>query len=166
MTARQVRVAILNVGDPEEDRERMTSALSVLHAELERGPFQEIGYHVSPGEQALLRARLRIWCEADPAAADVILTCGGVGLGLRDRMPEATAEVVDRHLPGIPDLIRLAALRHDPALAFVRLEAGIRRQTIVINLPGDAASLGRCLPALLPHLPAAVRELQQASSAV
>ena len=75
MNRRQVRVAILNVGDPEEEGERMTAALATLHAGLERGPFHEVDYHVSPSEQALLRARLRIWSEAEHGAADVILTC-------------------------------------------------------------------------------------------
>ncbi len=164
MSERQVRVAILNVGDPEEDGDRMTDALAVLHAELAKGPFQEVDYFVSPSEQALLRARLRVWSEAEHNAADLILTCGGVGLPLRERMPEATAEVVDRHLPGIPELIRLACVRADPGVAFLRLEAGVRRQTMIINLPGDAANLKLCLPHLLGQLPAAVRQLHSAAT--
>ncbi len=166
MNSRQVRIAILNVGDPEEDFERMTDVLAVLHAELARGPFHEVDYHVSPSEQALLRARLRVWSEAEHGAADVILTCGGVGLGLRERMPEATAEVVDRHLPGIPDMVRMACLRSEPGVAWLRLEAGVRRHTIIINLPGDAASLQVCVPHVLAALPAAVRQLQALPSEI
>lgn len=144
----------------------MTAALAAVHDELERGPFHEVDYHVSPSEQALLRARLRVWSESEHGAADVILTCGGVGLALRDRMPEATAEAVDRHLPGVPDLIRLACVRHDPSVAFLRLEAGVRRQTLIINLPGDADNLRRCLPHLLQQLPQQVRDLQRTKPAI
>lgn len=165
MNDRKVRVAILNVGDPEEDADRLTEALAVLHAELARGPFQEVDYHVSVSEQALLRAKLRVWSESEHSAADVILTCGGVGLAVRDRMPEATFEVTDRRLPGVSELIRLACVRHDPAVAFLRLEAGIRGQTVIINLPGEAERLKRCLPALLPQLPAVVRQLRAPATA-
>lgn len=159
MNDRQVRIAILNVGDPDEDSGRMTEALEAVHAELAKGPFQEVDYFVSASEQALLRARLRVWSEADHGAADVILTCGGVGLALRERMPDATIEVIDRSLPGIPELIRLACVRTDPGVAFLRLVAGVRRRTLIVNLPGDAANLRACLPHLLPQLPAAIRQL-------
>ena len=160
MEQRLIKVAILNVGEPDDDGDRLTESLSVLHAELAKGPFQEVDYYSAAGEQAILRARLRVWSEAEHGAVDVVLTCGGTGLSMRDRMPEATAEVVDRLLPGIPQLIRMACMRADPGVAFLRLEAGIRRRTMIINLPDDAANLRLCLPHLLGRLPQAVRSLQ------
>lgn len=160
MNQRQVRVAILNVGDPAEESERMTDALAAVHRALAQGPFQEVDYHVSPSEQAQLRARLRVWSEQTGRPADLVLTIGGVGLALRDRMPEATGEVLERHLPGIPEYLRLACVRTDPRVAFLRLLAGVRNQTMIINLPGEAGQIDLALPHLLQALPAAVRQLQ------
>ncbi len=163
MSTRQVRVAILNVGDVADDEDRLTDVLKLVHDSLSAGPFQEIDYHVSPSEQALLRARLRVWSELQSnQSADLILTFGGVGMAIRERMPEATAEVVDRHLPGLPELIRLACVRAHPWVAFLRLEAGVRNNTVIINLPGDPECLRLALPHVLRAAPRAIRQLQTA----
>ncbi len=159
MSQRRIRVAILNVGEPEETETRMTEALASVHAAMGGGQFQEVDYHASISQQALLRARLRIWSEPTPQAADLILTLGGVGLAAADRMPEATREVVERELPGVPELIRLACFRQAPHVAFLRLLAGVRHHSLIVNLPGDPLSLGLALPPLLKAVPAAIRHL-------
>lgn len=160
METRQLRIKLLAVAeeeppggarDPEEWR--------LLEELFDRRPFMVAARETCQPQQALLRARLRIWSEPDSGAADVILTTGGTGLAPKDRMPEATAEVIERALPGIPDLIRLACLRTEPGVALHRLEAGVRQQTLIINLPASTALLERCLGHVARILPAAVAEL-------
>lgn len=155
MESRQLRIKLLAVAEEGDDENTGPEAWRVLGEHLDRPPFLIASRKVCQPQQALLRAQLRIWSEPAKNAADLILTTGGTGLGLKDRMPEATAEVIERYLPGIPDLIRLACLRTDPGLAFERLEAGMRQQTLIINLPASPALLTCCLPHLLRLLPRA-----------
>lgn len=159
MEPRQLHVNFLAIEDPAGRDEGGPGEWDIMRELLDRPPFLLGPAETCPPQQALIRARLRIWSEPASSSADVILTTGGTGLLPRDRMPEATAEVIERSLPGIPDLIRLACLRADPAAALERFEAGVRQRTVIINLPADAELLKRCLPHVVRILPAAVSGL-------
>ena len=91
---------------------------------------------------------------ADANAADVILTTGGTGLGPRDVTPEATEAVVDRLIPGFPEQMRAAGMQKTRRSILSRAIAGIRGETIIINLPGSPKGAVESLDAvadLLPH---------------
>ena len=88
----------------------------------------------------------------DDAKADVVLTCGGTGLSLRDVTPEATARVCDRDVPGIAEAMRLASLKITPRAMLSRGASVIRGQTLIINLPGSPKAVRENLEAVLPAL--------------
>ena len=131
-----VRTAILTVLEAGAGGQEDLAAQAVRQV-LMSGPFVEVDYHVVPDEQAMIRARLRLWAES--GNVDLVLTSGGVGLGLKGRTPEATAEVIERAVPGLAEAMRRELVREHPEAVLTRGLAGVRRATLVLNLPGEPA---------------------------
>ncbi len=129
-------------------------ALQGVRGLLARGPFVEVDYQTVADEQALIRSRLRLMADGD--GLDLVLSCGGIGIGLRDRVPEATLEVVEREVPGLAERIRLAAGDTNPELALTRGVAGVRRGVLIVNLPAGAKLMEAALESVLELLPSAV----------
>lgn len=92
--------------------------------------------------------------------ASLVLTTGGTGFSPRDFTPEATASVCERLVPGIPEMLRARSAMKTPAAWLGRGCAGIRGETLVVNLPGSVKAVGECLEFLLPLLPHALEILR------
>ncbi len=129
-----IRTAILTVSDKGAAGERADTTVEEIRKLLAAGPFVEVDYQLVPDEQALIRARLRLWSDSDEV--DLILTNGGTGLGLRDRTPEATRDVIEREIPGVAEAMRSRGARSNPLALLSRGMAGVRRKTLILNLPG------------------------------
>jgi molybdenum cofactor synthesis domain-containing protein len=91
---------------------------------------------------------------------DLVLTVGGTGLAARDVTPEATRAVVDREVPGLAEAMRAASARITPNAWLSRAVAGVRRATLIVNLPGSRRAAVENLEALVAVLPHAVRMLR------
>jgi len=89
---------------------------------------------------------------ADEGSADLIVTTGGTGLAPRDITPEATAAVIDRAVPGIPEAMRAESMKITPHGMLSRGIAGIRKRTLIINLPGSPKAVKENLSYILPAL--------------
>ncbi|MFZ2412769.1 MAG: MogA/MoaB family molybdenum cofactor biosynthesis protein [Candidatus Cryosericum sp.] len=88
---------------------------------------------------------------------DAIITTGGTGFSPRDVTPEATLSVVDRRAPGISEAIRLYGLNKGvPTACLSRAEAGLRKTTLIINLPGSLHAVQDGMEVLIPLLPHAL----------
>ncbi len=97
---------------------------------------------------------------ADSLGVDVILTTGGTGLGPRDVTPEATAEVIERQVPGISEFIRMEGLQYTEKSILSRGISGIRKNSLIINLPGSPKGARESLNTVLKILPHAVSMLK------
>lgn len=111
----------------------------------------EFIYEVIPDEMELI-------CEAiknltDEHECDLVVTTGGTGPALRDVTPEATEAVCDKMLPGFGELMRMESLKYVPTAILSRQSAGIRKKSLVINLPGQPKSIKECLDAVFPAVP-------------
>jgi molybdenum cofactor synthesis domain-containing protein len=115
-------------------------------------------FKLLPDDRLRITALLRAWC--DDGQFDLILTCGGTGVAPRDVTPEATTDVVDRLIPGLAELMRLRSLDQSPHAALSRAIAGVRGQTLVLNLPGSPRAALENLAAAWPAVGHAVAKIQ------
>lgn len=106
--------------------------------------------------------RIALWLAAlaDGGAVDVVLTTGGTGFTVRDVTPEATREILERPAPGIAEALRAEGARSTPAAWLSRGAAGIRRRTLVVNLPGSTSGVRDGLDVLDRFLDHAVQLLR------
>ena len=97
---------------------------------------------------------------ADGKLADLILTTGGAGCGPDDWTPEATLDIIDRAVPGIPEAMRAHVAKLTKRSMLNRGVAGIRGDVLIVNLPGKAGAVKECLKFLLPELVHAVNVIK------
>lgn len=157
-----VRTAILTVLEADAADGQMDLAAQAVRQVLATGPFVEVDYHVVQDEQAMIRARLRLWAES--GNVDLVLTTGGIGIGLKGRTPEATQEVIERAVPGLPEAMRRDLASQHPEALLTRGLAGIRRAALILNLPGDPVQAKRALQTVVGVLPRAVRGLSASAT--
>ena len=100
-----------------------------------------------------IKSRIVSWCDV---GINLILTTGGTGFGPRDRTPEATRMVIEREAPGIAEALRAESSKFSPFAMLSRGKAGIRDQTLIINLPGNPKAVSESMEILLPVLPHAL----------
>ncbi len=118
--------------------------------EVLTSPF-EVVYRIIPDEQDLIEGALIHM--ADVEGCCLILTTGGTGPAPRDVTPEATMNVCQKILPGFGELMRQVSLKQVPTAILSRQTAGIRKSTLIINLPGKPQSIKLCLDAVFPAVP-------------
>lgn len=108
-------------------------------------------YRVIPDEQHLIEAELIDL--ADNEGCCLIVTTGGTGPAKRDVTPDATEAVCDRMMPGFGELMRMESLKFVPTAILSRQTAGLRKQSLIINLPGKPKAIRECLDAVFPAVP-------------
>lgn len=94
-----------------------------------------VAYEVIPDDLGLIKEKLAFL--SDALQVDVVVTTGGTGIGLRDVTPEAMQAVIEKELPGMAELMRAKSLEKTDRAVLSRAKAGIRRKTLIINLPGS-----------------------------
>jgi molybdenum cofactor synthesis domain-containing protein len=112
---------------------------------------------IVPDEADKIEELLKDLCDR---RVDLLVTAGGTGISARDVTPEATRKVIDREVPGLAEAMRAASARKTPNALLSRAIAGVRRETLIVNLPGSLRAATENLSAILPVLPHAVKLLR------
>jgi molybdenum cofactor synthesis domain-containing protein len=149
---RTIKAVVLTISDSASRGEREDLSGPAVGAELQSLGAEIVGAEILPDERELIASRLRY--HADAGVANLILTTGGTGLGLRDITPEATRDVIEREAPGLAELMRAESVKITPLGALSRSVCGARGQTLIVNLPGSVRGARENLQAiarLLPH---------------
>ena len=127
--------AVITISDKGAKGERIdTSGPNLASILTERG-FDVVYTNIIPDDFDTIKAEL-VEC-ADELRTALVLTTGGTGFSPRDITPEATMEVVERPTPGIPEAMRAESMKITPKGCLSRSAAGIRKRTLIINLPGS-----------------------------
>ncbi len=113
-------------------------------------------YDILPDERDLIKERLLFYT----GKVDLILTTGGTGLSPRDVTPEATLDVIEREIPGIAEAMRAEGLRKTRNAMLSRAVAGVREQTLIINLPGSPKAVRENLAVIIDALPHAIDKIK------
>ena len=119
------------------------------------GKTQE--YIIVPDEKAEIEKALVYLC--DEVKADIVFTTGGTGFAPRDVTPEATMAVIERNAPGIAEAIRMKSMEITPKAMLSRAVSGIRKNTLILNLPGSPKAVRESIEVVLPVLPHAIEVL-------
>ena len=143
-----MRIGILTVSDRSARGERADLSGPAIEGVIVAQGWEVNQMEIVPDELDDLVDILTSW--ADSGELDVILTTGGTGFGPRDITPEATMQVVERETPGLAEAMRAASHSVTPHAMMSRAAAGIRRRTLIVNLPGSPRGAVENLNVILP----------------
>ena len=144
------KAAVLTVSDSTSRGEREDLSGPRCRELLTGMGFACVAHGVVPDDVPAIAARLREWCDA--GVAQLVITTGGTGLSPRDVTPEATRQVIEREAPGFGELLRMEGFRKNPRAVLSRGTAGLRRGTLIVNLPGSVRGVEEGLQTLAPIL--------------
>ena len=144
------RVAIITSSDMGFQGKREDLSGPAIKEIAEREGYQVVSMDILPDDRAMLSRRIAEI--ADENQAELILTTGGTGFSPRDVMPEATEDITERKVPGIPEAIRAYSMTITKRAMLSRATAGIRKKTLIINLPGSPKAVKESLEYIIGAL--------------
>ena len=144
------RVAVITVSDSGAAGKRADLSGPVIQDIVKQAGYPVAHTALLPDERDQIAAELSRLADGD--LADLILTTGGTGFSPRDWTPEATRDVTERDVPGIPEAMRALSLQITPRAMLSRAAAGIRKGALIVNLPGSPKAVKECLEYILPAL--------------
>ena len=154
-----LRFGILTLSDRSARGERADSSGPALAQLILAENWSVAKQALLPDNESAIRDLLIEW--ADSGELDVILTTGGTGFAPRDVTPQATHAVIEREAPGLAEAMRAASLKITPHAMLSRIVTGIRKKTLIINLPGSPKGAVENLQTVLPVLPHAIQLLRE-----
>ncbi|MBI3991100.1 MAG: MogA/MoaB family molybdenum cofactor biosynthesis protein, partial [Candidatus Omnitrophica bacterium] len=144
------KVAVLTISDKCSKGLREDKSGKIVQEVIKQLPAEVVKYEIIPDEPKMIKAKLMEYC--DNLKIELVLTTGGTGFTERDNTPEATKEVIEREVPGIPEAMRVECLRLTKRAMLSRGISGIRGKSLIVNLPGSSRGARESLEAILEGL--------------
>jgi molybdopterin adenylyltransferase len=149
---------ILTISDKGSRGERIDESGEAIKEILAALDARVLKYEVVPDEREVISAKLAEW--VDKEGIELILTTGGTGLTPRDVTPEATLSIIDKEVPGFAEAMRIESLKKTPMAVLSRAVSGIRKRSLIVNLPGSPKAVRECLEAVSPAFNHAIETLR------
>jgi molybdopterin adenylyltransferase len=146
-----IEVGVLTISDKGARGEREDQSGKVIEEIVKKIEGEVKYYRIIPDEEEIIQDELVK--AVDKLHLDLILTTGGTGLGKRDVTPEATLAVIEKEVPGISEIIRSESFKKTNRAILSRGVAGIRKKSLIINLPGSPKGVKESLEIILKALP-------------
>ena len=146
-----IKVGILTISDKGSRGEREDLSVKVIEEIVKKINGEVKYYQIIPDEKDIIQEELIK--AVDKLHLDLILTTGGTGLAKRDVTPEATSAIIEKEVPGISEIIRSESFKKINRAILSRGMAGIRKESLIINLPGSPKGVKESLEIILEALP-------------
>ena len=154
-----ITVGVLTVSDRGARGERKDqSGLEIIERLIEELPARIDAYETIPDEKDIIVNRLIDY--ADNKKLDLIITTGGTGVAPRDVTPDATLSIIEKEIPGMAEAMRLQGLKKTPHAMISRAVVGIRKMSLIVNLPGSPNAVSENLKTILPAIPHAIEKIK------
>lgn len=157
-----IKVGIITASDKGSKGEREDRSGQVIKEIVIEQGWEVVDHVILPDERDELASKMKEWCDAE--YVDLLLTTGGTGFSPRDYTPEATLDIIERNVPGIPEAMRYYSLQITPRAMLSRSVAGIRKKTLIINLPGSPKAVRENLESIIGSLEHGIGILKGSSS--
>lgn len=151
-----ITVAVLTISDKGSKGDRKDVSGPLIEDILKKIEAEVKYYEILPDEKRLIRKNLIKYSKK----VDLILTTGGTGLSPRDVTPDATLEVIEREVPGIAEVMRAEGLKKTSRAMLSRAVAGVKGETLIINLPGSPKAVRENLETILNVIPHAIEKIK------
>ena len=146
-----IKVGILTISDKGSRGEREDLSGKIIEEVIKKINGEVKYYQIIPDEKDIIQEELIK--AVDKLHLDLILTTGGTGLAKRDVTPDATLEVIEKEVSGISEIIRSESFKKTNRAILSRGVAGIRKESLIINLPGSPKGVRESLEIVLEALP-------------
>jgi len=142
--------AILTISDKASQGERADKSGEIIKEIFQHRRARLVDYQVVPDQMEAIQAALRRF--SDDMGVRLVFTTGGTGFSDRDITPEATRGVIEREVPGFGEIMRVLGYQKTPMAILSRGISGIRKKTLIINLPGSSRGVRESLELIMPAL--------------
>lgn len=144
------RVGIITASDKGSKGERVDESGSKIQEIISDFGYEVVYYKVLPDDKTVIADEMKRLC--DENVVDLILTTGGTGFSKRDNTPEATLEIGEKLVPGIPEAIRNYSMQFTKKAMLSRAVSVIRKETLIINMPGSPKAVKESMECIMPAL--------------
>lgn len=157
-----MKVAIITSSDTGYAGNREDLSGKVIEEIVVNNGYEVVSYTILPDERKMLSEKMKDIC--DNKIADLILTTGGTGFSKRDVTPEATRDIIEKEAPGIAEAMRYSSLQITKRAMLSRAIAGIRKSTLIVNLPGSPKAVRENLEFIINDLDHGIKILKGEAS--
>ena len=154
-----LRAKILVLSDASSRGERPDLSGPAVRELLEARGWRVAPVEILPDDLDTIRRRLEALTDEDDC--DAVITSGGTGVAPRDVTPEATRAVIEKEIPGLPEMMRAEGVKKTRRAALSRGVVGVRKGKLIVNLPGSPRGAREWMDVILPILPHVVELLQE-----
>ena len=148
---KDLKIAVITVSDKGYRGEREDRSGKYIVDYFKENGWVVSDYAIVPDETDIIKDKLIDICDTEKA--NLIITTGGTGFSLRDVTPEATEEVIEKKVPGFSEMLRIEGQKKTPRAILSRGVSGIRKNTLIINIPGSIKGVKDSLELIYRSLP-------------